>query len=476
MKTTKKKAAYPRFSLFNIKTVERAFKARPFQFIVQFPVVLLFILVVITGLYGVMDPGRNFSTVATWTTWWIGIIFVIPFLGAGWCLICPWSAISDWMERVSLWNKKEGVSLGIKWPVALRNRYPAIIFFIIVTWLELGILITYNPLYTAYLAFLMLFLTAITALVFEKKAFCRYVCFVGGIIGIYSNLASVEVRSKSRAVCDGCKTMDCVKGNEKGYGCPVFEYPGGMNNNSNCIVCSECFKTCPHDNMSLNLRPLFADVSKGYAGRYDEAILVLALLALSVYHGFTMLPVWTGWAVKTMGGDYYLYMSLFTLLEMVFIAGAIGLHYLVSYFIKLVSKRRDISLRNIFIGYSYAILPVAFFYHLSHNAGHFGMEGMEIVPVLSDPFGWGWDIFGTAGVRGGMIMDLASQKVLQMSIIGAGFAASVYLSYTTSVRLFGASGNIVSVMVPPVTAIAGYTVMNIWITLQPMAMRTISLM
>jgi len=44
----------------------------------------------------------------------------------------------------------------------------------------------------------------------------------------------IEVRSKDGRVCAACKTKDCVTGNEKGYGCPIYEYPGGMKNNTNC--------------------------------------------------------------------------------------------------------------------------------------------------------------------------------------------------------------------------------------------------
>ncbi|MCP3678652.1 MAG: hypothetical protein GY721_14035, partial [Deltaproteobacteria bacterium] len=262
-------------------------------------------------------------------------------------------------------------------------------FFIVVTWLELGVFITYNPRYTSIFAILLFLFILVTALIYNKKAFCRYICFVGGIVGVYSNIAPLEVRSKEKAVCDNCHTKDCITGNSEGYPCPIDEYPGGMEQNTNCILCTECLKTCPHDNMTLNLRPFFTDLSKGYKGRYDEGILILSLLGLTIYHGFTMLPVWFSWALETMQSNYSLYLGVFSLLLVAFVAVPVGLHYVTTYLSRRLSGDREVPLKQAFIQYAYCFIPVAFFYHLAHNISHLNMEGMKIFHVLSDPFGWG---------------------------------------------------------------------------------------
>jgi hypothetical protein len=36
-------------------------------------------------------------------------------------------------------------------------------------------------------------------------------------------------------------------------------FPGGLVKNTNCGVCMECLRTCPHDNLPINLRPFGAD-------------------------------------------------------------------------------------------------------------------------------------------------------------------------------------------------------------------------
>ena len=386
-----------RLDLFQCNILRKIFRARPFQFIVQAPNVLIFILVILTGLLGSQIPGKNFATVLTWTIWWAGIIFLILFAGAAWCLICPWMALGNWVQRLAFWRKSEsGPGLEKKYGFA-RNRYPAVIFFFIVSALELGILITYSPMYTALLAVVMFVLAVTTALIWEKNAFCRYICFVGAIVGMYSNLSPVEIRSRDKEVCGGCKTKDCVTGNDKGYGCPTFLYPGGLEMNTDCTLCAECFKTCPYDNMTLNVRPFLSDLSGAFKGRMDEAVLALVLLGLTVFHGVTMLPKWFFWATESLKGEYAVYLFSFLLAQTAFALGPLLIHAIFSQATVLIAGTREIKFKEVFIRFSYSFLPVAIAYHLAHNLAHIRKEGYKFFLVLSDPFGWGWDLFGTAG-------------------------------------------------------------------------------
>ncbi len=473
------RSGYARLDLLRSGIFKRIFKARPFQFVFQLPVVLLFVLVIVAGLVGDQNPGRNFSTVATWTVWWAGVMFVILLLGAGWCFVCPWSAMSDWIERVSFWKRRRGISRALKWPRPLRSRHTMTVFFILVTWMELGIFITYKPRLTSVFAFLMFALILITALLYERKTFCRYICFMGGIIGMYSNQAPLEVRSRDKSVCEGCKTKDCMRGNERGYPCPIFEYPGGMDQNTNCILCTECMKTCPHDNMTLNVRPFFTDFSRGYKGRFDEAFLAMTLLGLTIYHGFTMLPLWFGWAIETIKVDYTLYISVFTLLLAAFVLVPVGIHYAVSWLTRLLSGGRAadgsaVSVRDIFVQYSYAFLPVAFFYHLAHNISHLNMEGLKILPVLSDPFGRGWDIFGTAGSKASMLLSMSTTRDIQFLFIIIGLVVGLLLSYRFSLRMFGERGRALVAMLPMAAAVLAYSYVDMLALVLPMVMRTVS--
>src|SRR5205085_10538176 len=42
------------------------------------------------------------------------------------------------------------------------------------------------------------------------------------------------------------------------------------------------------------------------------------------------------------------------------------------------------------------LVPIAVAYHLSHYFSLLVTAGQFIIPLASDPFGWGWNLFGTA--------------------------------------------------------------------------------
>ncbi|MEK6544258.1 MAG: YHS domain-containing protein, partial [Elusimicrobiota bacterium] len=254
----------------------------------QSSTVAIFVLIIAAGLFGDQNPATNLAPLLTWTIWWTGLVFLILYFGKLWCYVCPWDAIAGWFERLSLRSARGGgMGLGLAWPKSLRNIWPAIVFFLLLTWVELGMGITLIPRATAWVALLMLAMAIASALIFERRSFCRYACLVGRVSGLYALFSSFEVRARDKQVCASCKSIDCYKGNDKGEGCPTFEFPKTMEHNTYCIACMECVKTCQQGNIALRLRPWGADLVSHERPRTDEAILALALLSMAGFHGLT---------------------------------------------------------------------------------------------------------------------------------------------------------------------------------------------
>ena len=57
---------------------------------------------------------------------------------------------------------------------------------------------------------------------------------------------------------------------------------------------------------------------------------------------------------------------------------------------------RNISAIHVARVFVYTLIPIAIAYHLAHFLTFFLIYGQQIIPLLSDPFGYGWDLFGTA--------------------------------------------------------------------------------
>lgn len=453
-----------RWDILKVRGILHLLKARPFQFLLQLPFVSIFLLIIIAGLYGAQIPGANIATVVTWTIWWGGVIFTFPLIGRAWCLVCPWAAIGDWVQRLALWRRKEEITLGKRWPSTLRNLYPVIIAFIVITWAEFYFHMVSSPVATAYLAIVILAMAVITALIFERRSFCRYLCPIGGMIGVYSQFSATELRCRDRAVCRECKTKDCLRGNALGYGCPVFEYPETMDTNTYCILCTECIKTCPKDNIAFNVRPLTEELvsslapdrpNQGRARRMDEALMVLAILGITIFHALTMTPYWFKIMDVTMMATGLTPGATFTILMMVFIIITIFIYYLFTG----VSS---------FITYAYPLIPLALFFHLSHNVLHLFGEGQRMVNIISDPLGWGWDIFGTARLSLPPIIPLSVIPYIQWILVLIGFGYCIYLAYKTLPTLSAGS---VRGFLPVVVMVIALTVAYLWMLSQPMVMR-----
>jgi polyferredoxin len=344
-------------------------------------VVALFLLVIAAGLMGTPIAARNAATVLTWNLWWTGLIVAVFFAGSAWCAVCPWDTLSEWLVR-------RGNRLNLRVPKLLRSILPALILLIGLTWLELGVGLTLNPYATALLALAMVAMAVTSLAIFERKAFCRYFCPIGRTVGAYSQLAPVELRPIEIQVCNDCTTLDCYHGNEEVAPCPTHLVMGRLTQNSYCISCGNCVASCPTQNVSWRLRAPSREAIQDARPHWDEAWFMLMLLAITEFHGITMLPQWQEWMsvlARVLPNDGQMLMS-FTIGMATVLALAIAV-YFVAAWLTVLSGGRSGELKSVINGLAFVTLPLAFAYHLAHNVGHLARETSGLGAVLTDPFG-----------------------------------------------------------------------------------------
>ncbi len=475
-----------RFNLLRFSPI-KWFVTRPyFQFALQLPVAVVFAVLVYIGLYG--HQIINIVPTITWTIWWAGLVCLVAVGGKIWCMICPWDLIATMLSRLRFWGTGPGpLNLGLKWPKFLRNIGMAIVLFIVLTWLELGYHITSSPQFTAYMAIGILLLTVVPALLFEKKSFCRHGCFVGRITGLYATFSPIEVRATDKDVCKTCTTRDCYNGNDKGNPCPTSLSLATLVDNTYCLKCCECAKSCPKDNVSVNLRPFAADLYEYSGPRLDEAILAIVLLSLTSFHGLTMTPLWEnvsapggtviGWITSTM---HTARLTSFTIGMTGVLLGPILLYLLVCAITLAVAKRLHASgsltskapgFWKIFIQFSYSLLPIALFYHIAHNGMHLFMEGQNLLTLISDPLGRGWDLFGTAGITYAPILGKDTIWIVQVILVIIGHVYGITVSQRTAQKLFGTGRTATLVQLPLLASMILFSFVSLWLMHLDMNMR-----
>ena len=250
-----------------------------------------FLLAILSGLFGTPVGSRNFGIVFVWIAWWAILMLVaVPFLGRGWCSICPIPTPGEWLQRGAMLKPRGQAGLGKRWPKRLRNIWLQNGSFLLVALFSTVILT--QPRVTAIVLAAFLFVATGTSLIFERRAFCRYLCPVGGFIGLYSQLAPIEVRVMDTAVCAGHTEKTCYTGSAEGYGCPWHVFPPGMVKNTYCGTCMECLRTCPHDNIAINVRSFGADLSVERNRKLDEAYKAFIMLGAAAVYAAVMLGPW----------------------------------------------------------------------------------------------------------------------------------------------------------------------------------------
>jgi len=467
------RAAAPRVDLLRLPGLRAVVRHPLTRTVVQLACASLFLVIIAAGLFGSQLPTKNIAPLLTWTVWWCGLVGIVLLAGKAWCYVCPWDAIAGWAEGIRPTGpRRTSRSLGIPWPRTLRSIWPATMLFVLLTWAELGFAITMSPRATAWLGIGMLSLAFGSAFVFDRKSFCRYGCLVGRISGLYALFAPVEVRANDRDVCRSCETRSCYHGSDAGEPCPTFQYLGAMTQNTYCISCMECVKTCEADNVGIRLRPWGADLLTNLRPRADEAYLALVLLALTGFHGLTMTATWGGLVAhleERLGVGESL---AFTMGMMAVMLGPIALYAALVATSRWCARASTTPYRQHFVRYAYALLPIALFYHLAHNSEHLLMEGPRLVALASDPFGWEWNLFGTAKWEMAPAVGMQMLWGIQVLLVVVGHVYSLWAARGAASALFSDHGASVRSQIPMLAAMVAFSVLSLWLLRQPMVMRS----
>ena len=130
------------------------------------------------------------------------------------------------------------------------------------------------------------------------------------------------------------------------------------------------------------------------------------------------------------------------------------------------------SYRDYFIRYAYALLPIALFYHVAHNLEHLLMEGPKVLAMVSDPFGWNWNLLGTANWSLPPLISLDRLWLVQVFLVLVGHVYSLWVAQQTSLRLFGSAKAAFRSQLPMLCGMICFSVFSLWLLKQPMEMRT----
>ncbi|HET7010473.1 MAG TPA: 4Fe-4S binding protein [Anaerolineales bacterium] len=427
-----------RYELTRSPGVRRLLQSRWPQLTVQAVALAGLALVIASALLGTPVGNRNFAIVMVWIAWWAALMLVaVPLLGRTWCSICPLPLPGEWLQRGAVLGPRgRGFGLGLRWPKRLRNLWLQNGAFVLVALFSLPVLT--QPRLTGLLLAGLVLLAIALSLVFERRAFCRYVCPVGGFIGLYAQAAPIEVRVRDATLCAAHATKTCYTGSEKGYGCPWQVYPGALNANTYCGVCMECLRTCPYDNVAVNLRPFGADLSEVKGRGLDETFKAVLLLGSGLAYSGVLLGAWSTarLAAANIGSiDWLVYAAGFLAFVLVLVPAFLLLALRAGLW--LSGSRLDI-LRAV-RAFSPALIPLGLSLWIAFSLSFLFPNISYIFPVMSDPLNLGWNLLGTAGL-GWTPYGPALVPLLTVGVVLVGLAWTSRRISATAESLGGRAG------------------------------------
>ncbi|AXQ29417.1 hypothetical protein D0B54_12290 [Solimonas sp. K1W22B-7] len=393
---------------------------------------LCLLLCLATGFFGSRDPYRNFSMTFVWVVFLLGFSYLCAAAGDLYALLNPWRLIARGIGRVF-----PGYERGrLAYPPALAY-WPALGFYMALIWLELFFHV--RPFSLALLLLIYSGINLAGVWLFGSAAWFRYCEFLAVFLRLVARMAPLDYRPATR----------------------------------------------PGERGRLLLRAPFTGLLQERAEHWSLLLFILFMLSSTAYDGLHVTRPWymlfwgdsTGLLREWLGqSPIYLFVQLrpwYLAYETLCLLLSPFLYLAVYLFFIALAKaltRSPHSMKHLALAFAFSLLPIVLVYNITHYYTLILTQGVKIFSLLSDPFGWGWNLFGTAGrFRAPFLPEMGLVWHTQVGLILFGHIVSVYLAHVEALRLFPGRGKAVLSQLPMLVLMMLFTVAGLWILVQPIS-------
>jgi len=395
----------------------------------------LFLLVLAAGFFGNQDTLKNIGPTFVWIIWWVGLAYLAALAGNFWPTINPWSIVFAGFERLlRLAGARKRFALGLAYPSWL-GVWPAVASFGLFAWFEL-----------------------ISETAKVPKALATAIVIYSGLtwLGMAAFGRNVWLdRGESFSLAFG------VFGRFAPIGRPEPGRPDGR----------------PR---SWNMRSYASALVVERPCSLSMTAFVLLLLSTVTFDGFKETPLW-GVLLRWIASSSSFYpvvrklhdlgFDLNAVLETVMLAVFpllfLSVYLGFSWLTKLASGsgRSVTEIAGLFV---FSLVPIAIAYHLAHYLSYLLIAGQFIIPLASDPFGIGWNLFGTTGYA--VDIGIIGAKFVWYSAVVAivvGHVFAVGVAHFVAQKVFETASAALRSQYPFLVLMVVYTMMSLWILSQP---------
>jgi hypothetical protein len=129
---------------------------------------------------------------------------------------------------------------------------------------------------------------------------------------------------------------------------------------------------------------------------------------------------------------------------------------------------RGMALRDAALIFGWSLIPIGVAYVLAHNSALLITGVPVLIRSLSDPFGFGWNLLGTANLFEGFVVSPALVWFVEIALIVAGHILGVLAAHRTAVALADTQRDAVRSEYALTALMCVYTISTLWLLAQPL--------
>jgi len=380
---------------------------------------LLLVAVMVTGSIGPQSPTQNFATVFVWVIWWVGFALFTALVVDLWSGGNPFRTVVGAILRVAGMGQRER-------ELPPTAGWLAVAGLLFIAWLELASDWSEDP----------------RALVLIVVVYATILLAGAALVG-------------PRAWFEAADPLTRLFG-LLGHVAPIAARAGG-----------------------IRLR-MPASGLVGLPVSAAGTVFIICLIAMVLFDGLSETPFWAGivgWIARSetlrpwlldlreAGVDILKLIRSIGLLTMALLAVLLYFGLTLAMWLSVRCAQRP---GRVFTGFAASLLPIAVAYHLAHYASYMALAGQLMLPIVSDPLGLGWDLFGTANHRIDLgVINAEGLWWIAAAALVTGHALSVFVAHTEALRLFPEQHQAIRSQLPMMAFMVGLTSLSLWILAQP---------
>lgn len=381
---------------------------------------VVYLFLVIAALFGSRNVMDNIAPTFVWVWMWVGVAFLAAAFGDVWKLISPFPAFGRWIRARRRYALPNAV-----------GRWPAFASFLVFAWLELVSGFGEQPFMLGIMMSVYLVWLAGGMWLFGAGRWLDAADVFENVFGLFGRFGILRILPD--------RDVHEIR----------LQWPGAG------LLAAEPIRT-------------------------SQTAIVIALLAAVSFDGLLETPGWlavqiwiensAGWrplllAVHAAGINLLAFVKTLALLAAPLV---FTMAYLTCVGIMRVIGGDEGGLARLFNGFALSLVPIAAAYHLAHYLSYLSIAGQHLVPLLSDPFGFGWNLFDTRDytIRIGLVSPKAVWIFSAIAIV-TGHLVSIALAHWQASSVYRDSRRVIASQLPMVVLMIGYTMVSLWILSQP---------